>query len=130
MDKDYSQLNEGLSRVLDTHGNHLPAVKDYWRNNEYLHYSPIADRIPRDHFLEISQYDHFVDKSTLQPHGSPGHNRLGKVRPVIEHLLANFAQSYHPHKEVAVDEAMIKFIAKAVHASEAHRVRDQSVGLG
>lgn len=89
--------------------NQLPAVKDYWRKNEFLHYSPIADRIPRDRFLEISRYIHFVDNSTLQPRGSPGHDCLGKVRPVIKHLSVKCAQSYHPHKEVAVDEAMIKF---------------------
>ena len=89
--------------------NQLPAVKDYWKKSEYLHYSPIADRIPRDRFLEISRYIHFVDNSTLQPRGSPGHDRLGKVRPIIDHLSRKFAESYHPHKEVAVDEAMIKF---------------------
>ena len=88
--------------------NQLPAVKDYWKS-EYLHYSPIADRIPRDRFLEISRYVHFVDNTTLQPRGSPGHDRLGKVRLVIDHLSAKFAEVYHPHKEVAVDEAMIKF---------------------
>ena len=89
--------------------NQLPAVKDYWKKSEYLHYSPIADQIPRDRFLEISRYVHFVDNTTLQPRGSPGHDRLGKVRPVIDHLSAKFAEVYHPHKEVAVDEAMIKF---------------------
>ena len=89
--------------------NQLPAVKDYWKKSEYLHYSPIADRIPRDRFLEISWYIHFVDNSTLQPRGSPGHDRLGNVCPVIDHLSAKFAEAYHPHKEVAVDEAMIKF---------------------
>ena len=36
--------------------NQLPAIKDYWKRNDYLHYSPIADRIPRDRFLEISRY--------------------------------------------------------------------------
>ena len=89
--------------------NQLQAIKDYWKKNEYLHYSPIADRIPRDRFLEISRYIHFVDNSTLQPRGSPGHDRLGKVRPIIDHLSTKFAEAYDPHKEVAVDEAMIKF---------------------
>lgn len=28
--------------------NQLPAVKDYWKKSEYLHYSPVADGIPRD----------------------------------------------------------------------------------
>ena len=86
--------------------NQLPSVKNYWKTNEYLHYGPIADRIPRDRFLEISRYIHFVDNSTLQPCGAPGLDRLGKVRPLIDHLSAKFAD---PQKEVAVDEAMIKF---------------------
>ena len=87
----------------------LPAIKDYWKTNKYLHYSPIAERIPRDRFLDISRYIHFVDNSTLQPRGSPGHDRLSNVRPLISHLSDRFAELYDPHKEVAVDEAMIKF---------------------
>ena len=87
----------------------LPSIKDYWKKNEYLHYSPIADRIPRDRFLDISRYVHFTDNATLQPRGSSGHDRLGKVRPIINHLSVKFSELYHPHKEVAVDEAMVKF---------------------
>lgn len=89
--------------------NQLPEIKDYWKVSEYFHYSPIADRIPRDRFLEISRYLHLVDNTTLQPRGSPGHDRLGKVRPIIDHLSEKFAKLYNPHREVAVDEAMIKF---------------------
>ena len=28
----------------------LPSIKDYWQQDEFLHYSPIADRISRDRF--------------------------------------------------------------------------------
>ena len=55
----------------------------------------------------------FADNSTFVPRGSPGHDRLGKVRPVIDHLSARFADLYDPHKEVAVDEAMIKFTGRS-----------------
>ena len=89
--------------------NQLPALDDYWSSDLTLCYSPIADRISRDRFQEISRCLHFVDNSTLQPKGSPGYNRLGKVRPVIDHLSKQFADPYMPDKEVAVDEAMIKF---------------------
>ena len=34
--------------------NQLPTVKDYWKKNEYLHYSPVADRIQRDRFQGTS----------------------------------------------------------------------------
>ena len=89
--------------------NRLPALDDYWSSDLTLRYAPIADWISRDRFLEISRYLHFVDNSTLQPKGSPGCDCQGKVRPVIDHLSKQFADLYEPHKEVAVDEAMIKF---------------------
>lgn len=93
--------------------NRLPAIDDYWSSDQVLHYSPIADRIPRDRFREISRYLHFADNSTLEPRGSPGHDRLGKVRPVINHLSQRFSDLYKPHREVSVDEAMIKFTGRS-----------------
>ena len=88
--------------------NHLPSLDDYWRRDPLLHYTPIAGRITRDRFREVSRYLHFVNDS-LQPRESPGYDRLGKVRPVINHLSTKFADLYQPHCEVAIDEAMIKF---------------------
>ena len=58
----------------------LPSLDEYWSGNTVLHYSPVADRITRDRFWEISRYLHFVDNSTLILRVSPGHDRLGKVR--------------------------------------------------
>ena len=89
--------------------NHLPSLDDYWRRDPLLHYAPIADRITRDRFRELSRYLHFADNDSLLPRDAPGYDRLGKVRPVIEHLSTKFAALYEPHREVAIDEAMIKF---------------------
>ena len=88
---------------------HLPSVDDYWSKDPLLHYAPIADRIPRWRFREISRYLHFVDNDHLAPRGDPAHDRLGKVRPLIDHLSSKFETLYQPSKNVAVDEAMIKF---------------------
>ena len=93
--------------------NHLPALDDYWSTYPALHYSAIADRITRDRFREITRYLHFVDNASLTPRGSPGYVRLGKVRPVINHLSSRFSDLYDPHQEVAVDEAMIKFTGRS-----------------
>ena len=44
--------------------NHLPKIRDYWSVSEYFRYAqiaPIADRITRDRFEEITWYLHFVD---------------------------------------------------------------------
>ena len=89
--------------------NHLPSLNDYWSRDPRLRYAPVADRITRDQFREISRYLHFVDNDTLVPRGEDGHDRLGKVRPLIDHLSTKFAEAYEPHRDISVDEAMIKF---------------------
>ena len=61
----------------------LPTLRDYWKKDEVYHYSAVANRISRDHFLNLHHYLHFVDNSTLQPPRSPGCDKLGNVRPII-----------------------------------------------
>ena len=50
-----------------------------------------------------------MNNDDLAPRGDPAHDRLGKVRPLIDHLSEKFATLYEPSRDVAVDEAMIKF---------------------
>ena len=44
----------------------LPEIEDYWKQDCFFHYAPIADQISRDRFREISRYLHFCDNSTWQ----------------------------------------------------------------
>ena len=89
--------------------NQLPEIRDYWSTNEYLHYAPIADRISRDWFEQITRYLHFTDNDSLPSRGEEGYSRLQKVDPVINHLKDKFKSVYYPHCEVSIDEAMIPF---------------------
>ena len=89
--------------------NSLPALKHYWKCDPTYHYAPFASRISRDHFLEVSCNLHFVNNDTLEPREHPSYDRLGKVHPLID----KFKEVYMPHKEVAVDEAMIKFTGRS-----------------
>lgn len=50
-----------------------------------------------------------MDNDHLNPRGDPAHDQLGKARPLITHLSNKFETLYEPSKEVAVDEAMIKY---------------------
>ena len=45
----------------------LPSLEDYWKVDPFLHYAPIADRIARQRFRDISRYLHFVDNASLIP---------------------------------------------------------------
>jgi len=89
--------------------NCLPSIEDYWKKNPIYHYSPIAERISRDRFREISRYLHFADNATLAPRASPQYDRLGKIRPLLEYLETRFSVVFTPGQDLAVDEAMIKF---------------------
>ena len=51
--------------------NRLPEIRDFWSTNPVLHYAPIADRISRDRFEEITRYLHFVDNRSLPARGPP-----------------------------------------------------------
>ena len=87
----------------------LPAVRHYWSREPPLHQPSIAQKISRNRFMEITRYLHFVDNSTLPAHGEPGHDRLGKVRPALDRINHQLLVNYQPHKEQAIDEAMIPF---------------------
>ena len=87
----------------------LPEVRDYWSNSEYLHYSPITDRITRDRFEQITRYLHFTENDTLPVRGEEGYSRTQKVDPVISALKQNFQAAYYPNREVSIDGAMIPF---------------------
>ena len=39
--------------------NELPEICDYWSTNDQLHYFPVASRIPRKRFMELSIYLRF-----------------------------------------------------------------------
>lgn len=74
--------------------NQLPEIRDYWSSSEYLRYAPIADRISRNRFEEITRYLHFVNNDTLPSRGEEGYSRLQKVDKVISYLTDRFKAVY------------------------------------
>ena len=89
--------------------NELPEIRDYWSRDPCLHYSPIASRISRNRFEEISRYLHFVDNDLLPARGEAGYHQLQKILPVITAINKACLQNYRPHCENSIDEAIIPF---------------------
>ena len=98
--------------------NRLPEIREYWSTNSYFHYFPIASRISRNRFLEVQRFLHFVDNITIASRGEPEYDRLAKVRPVIKSLQRSFFESYKPHRENAINEAMMKFKGRSSVSAE------------
>ena len=107
--------------------NRLPQLRLYWNTNPVFHYLPIAERITRDRFLDIWRFLHFTS-SELPPPPPPTHgassagasssspsdstrtqDRLWKVRPIISAVVAACRTKYRPHREQAINEAMVAF---------------------
>ena len=89
--------------------NQLPEMRDYWAKDPSLHYSPIADRITRDRFEEITRYMHFVDNDALPARGDEGYHRLQKILPIVTAINKACIDNYRPNRENSIDEAMIPF---------------------
>ena len=87
----------------------LPELSGYWTSDPYFHYAPIAERISRHRFMEITRYLHFTNNDDLIQRGQPGYDRLGKVQPVINAISKSLTDCYNVSKEIVVDEAMIPF---------------------
>ena len=95
-----------------------PEIRDYWSVSPTFHYPAIASRISRRRFEEISRYLHFVDRESLPSRGTPNHEPLQRVRPILNALRERFSAVYHPQCQLSVDEAMIPF--KGVYVTCIH----------
>ncbi|CAH2101091.1 unnamed protein product [Euphydryas editha] len=65
----------------------LPNIRMYWAPE--LGIPLIMETMSLNHFKKISQFLHFNDNSTQPPSGSPGYDRLHKIRPILETLKKN-----------------------------------------
>lgn len=62
----------------------LPNIRMYWQCE--LGVPLIRETMTLNHFEKIRQFLHFNDNSSQPPRGSPGHDRLHKIRPILETL--------------------------------------------
>ena len=97
--------------------NPLPSISDYWSTDPALRNSYIADTMSRNSFNDIQRYFHINDPtkdptritSKKKAKELLKENPLYKVQPLIEAIRENSSAKYHLHRDISVDEAMIKF---------------------
>lgn len=87
----------------------LPAYDMYWSRDFLFGNFFIPKVMTRDRFDKIQQYFHVGNASNNPPRGRPDHDRLAHIRHVLNVVRENCNRQYTPHKECAVDEAMIAF---------------------
>lgn len=72
--------------------------------NEVIETDFFNKTMPRDRALQIMPYLHFVDNNNVDPD-----DRLAKIRPVLDKMVAKFKENYTPSQETSTDEFLLKF---------------------
>ncbi|XP_060576374.1 piggyBac transposable element-derived protein 4-like [Ruditapes philippinarum] len=92
--------------------NFLPEVDMYWSANSFIGNSGIQNIMTCNRFQKLCQYFHVSNRDLEPTRGHPNYDRLYKIRPVVQHISDTFITCYDLSREVAVDEAMIRFAGK------------------
>ncbi|KAL3991578.1 ATP-dependent RNA helicase DDX56/DBP9 [Sarotherodon galilaeus] len=94
----------------------LPSLRDYWRQNHILSVPLPSKVMTRDRFRSIFWNIHLSDpeedlKNDAKK-GTPGHDKLFRIRPLYDEILSACQAYYHPRRELSVDERMVATKAK------------------
>ena len=87
----------------------LPNLQDYWETNSIYSQPGIVKGMSRNRFDQLCGRLHFNDNSLAPAHGTPGYDKLFKIRPVIDAICDKCNTLYNPGVNVSVDEAMVKY---------------------
>ena len=97
----------GLLIVMSIHK--VPWLRDYWSESWALGVPAFAQVMPRNRFFDILVRIHLANNENMPQHGEQGFDKLYKVRNFLDSVRANFLSNYDPHRQQAIDEAMVKY---------------------
>ena len=85
-------------------------IRAYWSTRHTLTRTVgFPEVFPRDRFLQILRYIHFVDESmAITNRELAGYDKFYKIRYLFSYLVPRFRDVYNPTQHLAVDESMIK----------------------
>lgn len=82
---------------------HYPSIRSYWANKHG--FDAIIKAMPVNKFEKIRRVLHFNDNNNHLPIDHPQHDRLHKLRPIIDHLNEKFS-SIPLTQRLSIDEQM------------------------
>ncbi|KAM4702819.1 piggyBac transposable element-derived protein 4-like [Rhinophrynus dorsalis] len=86
-----------------------PSIRSYWSTSPICCTPIYAQCMSRQRYEMILHFMHFTDNSLCPPRDLPQFDRLYKIRPLITHFAARFAEAYTPRRDICVDESLMKY---------------------
>ena len=87
----------------------LPATHLYWSKDQLVGVRAVQKIISINRFDKLSQYMHLKQQTNHVPREDPAHDKLFKVRLVLDRVVQCCQMELRPGKDLSVDEGMIKF---------------------
>ena len=88
----------------------LPRLEMYWQvKHPLIATVGMSSIMSRIRFEQMYQFLRLADSSQQIPAGQPGHDKLFKVRNLLDLVLPKFESEYVRHESVTTDEAMLPF---------------------
>ena len=87
----------------------LNCTTDYWSSDPLLNQPFVSNLIVKNRFKELNKNFHVADNTLNPPKGRPGHDPLGRVRPILDMISLSFPGNFNPRQNMCIDEGMIKF---------------------
>ena len=78
----------------------------YWSEDQFYGNFKVSDIMPRSRVKNLLHYLHANDRKGYN-WNDPNRDRLHLSRPVLNIVLKKCLDSYQPHQNIAVDEAMV-----------------------
>lgn len=101
-----NDLEQFIGTVLTMSLMKLPQTRMYW--SQRFRVSQVADTMTRDRWEEIKQSLHFSDNQEAPDQNDPERDRLYKVRPLLDHLVAK-CREIPKSQKLCVDEQLVPF---------------------
>ena len=100
----------GLAILFGIHSQ--PRYRNYWSKNPLLGNKAVQDVMTLRRYQKISEYLHVSDRASEHPRGHPQHDKLGKVRWLLDHVQEMFPKYKHPERCQSIDEGTIAFTGR------------------
>lgn len=107
-----SEMKAWISLYLNMGLVTKPNLNSYWSTDPVLSSPFFPSLMSWTRFFQILQYLYFADNTCAPPRDSADYNKLYKIQPFLDLVIARFQEVYTPERQLAIDDTLIQFKGK------------------